>query len=33
MGVGVGVAQQFNDHVHHIYMNFVQLMSTEDAQG
>jgi hypothetical protein len=29
----VGVAQQFNDHVHHIYMYFVQLMSTEDAQG
>ena len=28
----MGMAQQFNDHVHHVYMNFLQLMRTEDAR-
>ena len=28
----MGMAQQFNDHVHHVYMNFLQLMRTEDAK-
>ncbi|MCB1644755.1 MAG: hypothetical protein KDI36_04845, partial [Pseudomonadales bacterium] len=28
----MGLAQQFNDHVHHVYMNFLQLMRTEDAR-
>jgi len=26
------LAEQFNDHVHHVYMNFLQLMRTEDAK-
>jgi hypothetical protein len=28
----MGLAEQFNDHVHHVYMNFLQLMRTEDAK-
>jgi len=28
----MGLNQQFNDHVHHVYMNFLQLMKTEDAR-
>ncbi len=28
----MGESQQFNDHVHHVYMNFLQLMRTEDAK-
>jgi len=28
----MGMSQQFNDHVHHVYMNFLQLMRTEDAK-
>jgi enoyl-CoA hydratase/carnithine racemase len=28
----MGLSQQFNDHVHHVYMNFLQLMKTEDAK-
>ena len=28
----MGQSQQFNDHVHHVYMNFLQLMRTEDAR-
>lgn len=28
----MGLSQQFNDHVHHVYLNFVQLMRTEDAR-
>lgn len=28
----MGQGQQFNDHVHHVYMNFLQLMRTEDAR-
>ena len=28
----MGLSQQFNDHVHHVYMNFLQLMKTEDAR-
>ncbi|MEX0942814.1 MAG: enoyl-CoA hydratase/isomerase family protein [Pseudomonadales bacterium] len=28
----MGLSQQFNDHVHHVYMNFLQLMRTEDAR-
>ncbi|XOV89575.1 MAG: enoyl-CoA hydratase/isomerase family protein [Pseudomonadota bacterium] len=28
----MGLAEQFNDHVHHVYMNFLQLMRTEDAR-
>lgn len=28
----MGMSQQFNDHVHHVYMNFLQLMRTEDAR-
>jgi enoyl-CoA hydratase/carnithine racemase len=28
----MGLGQPFNDHVHHVYLNFVQLMRTEDAR-
>lgn len=28
----MGQSQQFNDHVHHVYMNFLQLMRTDDAR-
>jgi enoyl-CoA hydratase/carnithine racemase len=28
----MGLNQQFNDHCHHVYMNFLQLMRTEDAR-
>ncbi|HVY02070.1 MAG TPA: enoyl-CoA hydratase-related protein, partial [Caulobacterales bacterium] len=28
----MGLSQQFNDHCHHVYMNFLQLMRTEDAR-
>jgi enoyl-CoA hydratase/carnithine racemase len=28
----MGLSQQFNDHVHHVYLNFVQLMRTDDAR-
>lgn len=28
----MGLSEQFNDHVHHVYMNFLQLMRTEDAR-
>jgi len=28
----MGMSEQFNDHVHHVYMNFLQLMRTEDAR-
>ncbi len=28
----MGEAQQFDHHVHHVYMNFLQLMKTEDAR-
>jgi enoyl-CoA hydratase/carnithine racemase len=28
----MGLAQQFDDHVHHVYLNFLQLMRTEDAK-
>jgi enoyl-CoA hydratase/carnithine racemase len=28
----MGLAEQFNDHVHHVYMNFLQLMRTDDAR-
>jgi enoyl-CoA hydratase/carnithine racemase len=28
----MGLGQAFNDHVHHVYLNFVQLMRTEDAR-
>jgi enoyl-CoA hydratase/carnithine racemase len=30
--VRMGLAQQFDDHVHHVYLNFLQLMRTEDAK-
>lgn len=28
----MGLSQQFDDHVHHVYLNFLQLMRTEDAR-
>lgn len=28
----MGMSQQFNDHCHHVYMNFLALMRTEDAR-
>lgn len=28
----MGLSQAFNDHVHHVYLNFVQLMRTDDAR-
>jgi enoyl-CoA hydratase/carnithine racemase len=28
----MGMSQQFNDHCHHVYMNFLQLMRTEDTR-
>jgi len=28
----MGLSEQFNDHVHHVYMNFLQLMRTDDAK-
>jgi enoyl-CoA hydratase/carnithine racemase len=28
----MGLSQQFNDHCHHVYMNFLQLMRTEDTR-
>jgi enoyl-CoA hydratase/carnithine racemase len=28
----MGMSEQFNDHVHHVYMNFLQLMRTDDAR-
>lgn len=28
----MGLSEGFNDHVHHVYLNFLQLMRTEDAR-
>lgn len=28
----MGSSQQFNDHCHHVYMNFLQLMRTDDTR-
>lgn len=28
----MGLSQQFNDHCHHVFMNFLQLMKTEDTR-
>lgn len=28
----MGLSQQFNDHCHHVFMNFLQLMRTEDTR-
>jgi enoyl-CoA hydratase/carnithine racemase len=28
----MGLTQPFNDHVHHVYLNFIQLMRTDDAR-
>lgn len=28
----MGLSQQFNDHCHHVFMNFLQLMKTDDTR-